>query len=114
MNARHALPAAYDDSATAWDRTMHAFLAEKARRSGSARTPAAYWGMLRDFFGRLGKPPDEVAPTDVFAWAHGVGGSGREPSAVTIGARIACLSSFYRFSIRMGAALTNPCDALER
>ena len=40
--------------------------------------------------------------------------SGREPSAVTIGARIACLSSFYRFLIRMGRDTANPCDALER
>jgi site-specific recombinase XerD len=59
-------------------------------------------------------PPDRVTSPDVFAWAYGVGLSGKEPSQVTIGARIACLSSFYRFLIRMGAATSNPCDALER
>jgi integrase/recombinase XerC len=36
------------------------------------------------------------------------------PSSTTIGARIACLSSFYRFTIRMGLLTSNPCDALER
>jgi site-specific recombinase XerD len=33
---------------------------------------------------------------------------------VTIGARIACLSSFYRFLIRMGLTQSNPCEAIER
>ncbi len=46
------------------------------------------------------------------------------PSAVVIGrlqiehllggARVACLSSFYRFLIRMKVVASNPCDALER
>jgi site-specific recombinase XerD len=59
-------------------------------------------------------PPDRVTSQDVFAWAYGAGISGRQPSSVTIGARLACLSSFYRFLIRMGAMDANPCDALER
>ena len=33
---------------------------------------------------------------------------------MTIGARIACLSSFYKFLIRMDIVASNPCDALER
>jgi integrase len=70
--------------------------------------------MLQDFFGRLGKPPDQVTSEEVFAYAHGIGLSGRDPSAVTVGARAACVSSFYRFLIRMGAVTSNPCDALER
>jgi site-specific recombinase XerD len=73
-----------------------------------------YSRMLADFFGRAGKPPDRVASGDVLAWAHGVGLSGRRPSSITIGARIACLSSFYRFLIRHGMVAGNPCDALER
>ncbi len=63
---------------------------------------------------QLSKPPDEVTPQEVFAWAHGRGPSGKEPGPVTIGARMACLSSFYKFLIRMGAVASNPCDALER
>jgi integrase/recombinase XerC len=55
-----------------------------------------------------------VKPADVLAWVHGIGRSGRTPSASTAGARIACLSSFYRFLIRMGLLLSNPCDAVER
>ena len=51
---------------------------------------------------------------EVFAWAYNAGLSGKEPSSVTIGARIACLSSFYRFLMRMKVLTANPCDAIER
>jgi site-specific recombinase XerD len=114
MTKIHAIPARFDDSASAWERALYSFLAEKERRSGSKRTVQSYSRMLQDFFGRLGKPPDQVTSREVFAYAHGIGLSGREPSAVTVGARAACISSFYRFLIRMGAVTSNPCDALER
>ena len=93
MTTTRAIPARFDDSASGWERALYAFLAEKERRSGSQRTVQSYSRMLQDFFGRLGKPPDGVASQDVLARAHGVGLSGKEPSAVTVGARIACLSS---------------------
>jgi integrase/recombinase XerC len=108
------IPQQVDDSASAWDKALYAFLAEKERRSGSRRTVEGYARMLSHFFGGAGKPPDRIASQDVFVWAYGKGLSGKEPSQVTIGARIACLSSFYRFLIRMGAVPANPCDALER
>lgn len=114
MTTIHAIPARLDDSASGWERALYSFLAEKERRSGSKRTVQSYSRMLQDFFGRLGKPPDQVTSQEVFAYAHGIGLSGREPSAVTVGARAACISSFYRFLIRMGAVTSNPCDALER
>ena len=104
----------YTDSAEGWERSLMAFLGEKQRRSGSRRTAESYSRMLQHFFGRLGKPPDQVASQEVFAWAHGKGLSGKEPSAVTIGARMACLSSFFKFLIRMEIVSSNPCDALER
>jgi len=69
--------------------------------------------MLWPFLTRVGSP-DRVTPAHVLAWAHGIGTSGREPSSATVGARIACLSSFFRFLIRMNLATSNPCDALER
>ena len=97
-----------------WDQAICAFLAEKERRSGSMRTVRAYSGMLYHFFGTLAKPPDQVMATEVFAYAHGNGLSGKKPSSVTINARIACLSSFYRFLIRMSLVSANPCDQLER
>jgi integrase/recombinase XerC len=97
-----------------WEQAIYAFLAEKERRSGSIRTVQAYSRMLLRFFGALGKIPDEVASQEVFAYAHGVGLSGKKPSSVTVGARIACLSSFYRFLIRMEMVTANPCDKLER
>ena len=114
MTTTPAIPALFDDTASGWERALYAFLAEKERRSGSRRTVESYSRMLQDFFGRAGKPPDQVRPAEVLAWAHGVGLSGKEPSATTIGARIACLSSFYRFLVRMRAANGNPCDVVER
>ncbi len=97
-----------------WDQAIYAFLAEKERRSGSMMTVRAYSSMLYRFFGTLGKPPDQVTATEVFSFAHGIGLSGKKPSSVTINARIACLSSFYRFLIRMSLMGANPCDQLER
>src|SRR4051812_3371709 len=103
-----------DLSVSGWDRSLYAFLAEKQQRSGSMRTVNAYAGMLRDFFGRAGKTPDAVGPQDAFAWAYGVGLSGRQPSATTVNARIACLSSYFRFLVRMDLMTANPCERLER
>jgi site-specific recombinase XerD len=97
-----------------WEQAIYAFLAEKERRSGSARTVQAYSRMLCHFFGALGKTPDVISSQEVFAYAHSIGVSGRKPSSVTVAARIACLSSFYRFLIRMEMVTSNPCDKLER
>ncbi len=97
-----------------WDQALYAFLAEKERRSGSRRTVESYSRMLQHFFGGVAKTPERVTSPEVFGWAHGVGLSGREPSSITIGARLACLSSFYRFLIRMGLLQSNPCEAIER
>jgi len=102
-----------DESAAGWQRSLYAFLAEKQRRSGSNRTVESY-SRMQGFFGCLGKPPDQVTTQDVFAWAYGVGLSCKDPSSITIGARIACLSSFYRFLMRMKVVAANPCDAIER
>src|SRR5437868_6008788 len=101
------LPAPADESDSPWGKALYAFLAEKERRSDSVRTVQSYSRMLANCFGRLRKPPDQLTSPEVLAWAYGVGLSGRKPSAVTIGARIACLSSFYRFLICMGAVTAN-------
>jgi site-specific recombinase XerD len=111
MNNAVAYP---DESASGWERSLYAFLAEKHRRSDSIRTVQSYSRMLNDFFGRAHKTPDEITTQDVFAWAYGNGLSGKQPGSVTIGARLACLSSFYRFLIRMKVIAANPCDAIER
>jgi integrase/recombinase XerC len=112
MQARY-LPATAADDSSGWQQTVMAFLAEKERRSGSRRTVEGYARMLWPFLGGF-RSPAEVTPAQVLAWAHGIGLSGREPSSATVGARIACLSSYYRFLIRMQVASANPCDALER
>jgi integrase/recombinase XerC len=103
-----------DPSSSGWDRSLYAFLAEKQQRTGSMRTVNAYAGMLRDFFSRAGKTPDVVGPQDAFAWAYGVGLSGKQPSSTTVNARIACLSSYFRFLVRMEMVGSNPCERLER
>src|SRR5437870_4890108 len=110
---QHLLPARAGDP-DPWDEVLMAFLAEKLRRSGSMRTVQGYSRMLFPLFGRLGKTPDQVTSPEVLGWAHGIGLSGQVPSSATVGARIACLSSFYRFTIRMSLLKSNPCDALER
>lgn len=107
------LPAPARDDIPAWQQTVVAFLAEKQRRSGSRRTVESYARMLWPFLTRVGSP-DHVTPAHVLAWAYGIGASGKEPSSATVGARIACLSSYFRFLIRMNVAASNPCDALER
>ncbi len=103
-----------ESNAGPWDKAVYAFLAEKQRRSGSNRTVQGYSGMLRHFFGTLGKTPELVTSEQVFTWAYSPGLSGLSPSSTTIGARIACLSSFFRFLIRMQMVTANPCDKLDR
>jgi site-specific recombinase XerD len=111
MNPRY-LPSTATDDGPPWRQTVNAFLAEKERRSGSRRTVEGYARMLWPFFDRTGSP-ERITPAHVLAWAHGIGASGREPSSTTVGARIACLSSYYRFLRRMEVVTSNPCDALD-
>ncbi len=98
--------------ASHWDQALYAFLVEKGNRSGSKRTVESYSRMLWRFFADTS--PDRVTPAVVLSHAHGIGLSGKPPSPVTIAARIACLSSYFRFLIRMGLVTSNPCDLVER
>jgi integrase/recombinase XerC len=107
------VPALSSDDVPAWQQTVVAFLAEKERRSGSRRTVEGYARILWPFLSEVGSP-DRVTPAHVLAWAYGIGASGREPKSATVGARIACVSSYFRFLIRMGLAAANPCDAVDR
>jgi integrase/recombinase XerC len=108
------LPALTSGDPSAWEQALYAFLVEEGNRSGSKRTVESYSRMLWPFFAERGLTPDRVKPADVLGWVHGIGRSGRTPSSTTIGARIACLPSYYRFLIRMGLVVSNPCDAVER
>ncbi|MGD0409834.1 MAG: hypothetical protein ABSB34_12720 [Candidatus Limnocylindrales bacterium] len=108
------LPAIASRDPSAWDQALYACLVEKGSRSGSRRTVESYGRMLWPFFADLGNTPGRVKPAEVLGWVHGIGKAGRTPSATTIGARIACLSSYYRFLIRMGLVVSNPTDAVER
>jgi hypothetical protein len=82
----HPLPALASGDPSAWDQALYAFLVEKGNRSGSRRTVESYSRMLWPFFVDLGKTPDRVKPADVLAFVHGIGKSGRTPSATTVGA----------------------------
>ena len=104
----------FNDTATGWQRAFYAFLAEKEQRSGSRRTVEGYSRMLQDFFGRSGKQPNNVTSQDIFVYAPSPGLSGKQPSAITIGARIACISSFFKLLIRMDIVQSKPCDKLQR
>ena len=97
-------------TATPRERAMYAFLAEKQRCSGSMRTVSGYAGVLRHFFQSTKRTPDRVTSQDAFAWAYSPGLSGVAPSSMTIGARIAFLSSSFRFLIGMKMVAVNPCD----
>ena len=97
MSSAQTLPTVFSGSSSVWEGCLYAFLAEKQRRSGSNRTPDSYYRTLRHFFGSLQKAPDQVSPRDVFSFAHGVGLSGREASPVTVGARLSCISSFFKW-----------------
>ena len=114
MSSAQTLPTVFSGSSSTWEGSLYAFLAEKQRRSGSNRTPDSYYRTLRLFFGSLQKAPDQVTPQDVFSFAHGIGLSGREPSPVTVGARLSCISSFFKFLIRLDLLNSNPCDPVER
>jgi site-specific recombinase XerD len=108
------LPALTSGDPSAWEQALYAFFVEKGNRSGSRRTVESYSRMLWPFFAERSLTPERVKPADVLAWVHGIGKSGRTPSATTVGARIACLFSHFRFLTRMGLVVSNPCDAIER
>ena len=59
-----------DTSVSVWDQCIYGFLVEKERRYGSKGTVETYSGMLFQFFGALGKTPDQVAATEVFGYAQ--------------------------------------------
>ena len=96
-----SLPALQSGKPTAWEEAIYAFLVEKRSRSGSTRTVESYARMLWPFF-RV-TTPDQVRVPDVLAYAHGIVASARVSSSTNVSAQVACLSSFNRFTIRMGS-----------
>jgi site-specific recombinase XerD len=107
------LPATAAGDVPAWQQTVVASWPRKSAAQAPAGTVERYARMLWPLLLKVGSPA-QVTSAHVLAWAHGVGASGREPSSATVVARIACLSSYYRFLIRMNVTTANPCDALER
>ncbi len=62
-----------DATASWWEQTIYAFLAEKERRSGQFRRVQTYSWMVFQFFMALGKAADEVTFPEVFSYAHIIG-----------------------------------------
>jgi hypothetical protein len=88
----YLLPETTDPSPS--ESALYAFLAEKYRRTGSMRTVQSYSRILNAFFGQLRKTPDQVVTSEAMAFCFGRGVSGKEPAALTVGSRIAAISSF--------------------
>ena len=100
---------------TQWREATRAFLTAKESRTGSVRTRQAYASVLRMFFNVTRCTPDKVQPAQVFDFAYAPCAlSLKPPSRATIKARLATVSSYYKFIIRMGLADRNPTDALDR
>lgn len=57
--------------------------------------------IIRSFFDWVRKPPGEVEPTDVRAWCERMEDEGKSPA--TVYARVAFLSSFYRWAMSQPA-----------
>lgn len=97
-----------------WEQVSRAFIAEKERRTGSRKTVEAYRSVLTTFFGGADKTPDEVTPDQVHGFGYGIGPSGKQPSQATIRLRLAAISSFYAFIVRMGLLNHNPVERVQR
>ena len=76
----------FNDTATGWQRAFYAFLAEKRAALRFPPEIEGYSRILQDFFGRSGKQSDNMNSQDIFVHAHSPGLSGKQPSAITIGA----------------------------
>ena len=64
MNTNSQRVIANPTDPAAWRQALYAFLAEKERRSGSRRTVESCGRMLQQFFGPVGKTPDQVTSPD--------------------------------------------------
>ena len=113
-SAQTTLPTVFSGSSSTWQGSLYAFLAEKQRRSGSLRTPTPTTAPSDTSSVASISLPIRSLPAMSFSFAHGIGLSGREPSPVTVGARLSCISSFFKFLIRMDVVRANPCDPVER
>src|SRR6266699_5822267 len=97
-----------------WDQALYAFCMRRSAAAARCARSRVTRASCSIFFGAIAKTPERVTTPEVFSWAHGIGLSGKRPPSITIGARLACLSSFYKFLIRMGLMAANPCEAIER
>ena len=105
-----SLPALQSGTPTAWDEAIYGFLVEKGSRSGldpdrRELRPDALAVLPGD---HSGSGPARRRP-GLCAWHWRLG---TRPPSTTVGARIACLRSFYRFMIRMGLVAATPATRL--
>lgn len=97
-----------------WQQATEAFLRSKHGRSGSERTVETYGRVLRQFFGAVNVPPDQVRTAHVALFVVSLTMTGAEPARSTRALRLACLSSFYRYLVNVAELVPrNPCLAVD-
>jgi integrase len=103
----------FAQAAPGGDAYAAAWLAQVAKRTGSARTPAEYRAYVVRFMAAV---PDPRAATaaHLHAFAYAPGPSGKEPSASTVTVRLAALRSWFDFLRRLGVRPDNPADGVAR
>lgn len=102
-------------SQTSIDGLITAWLHAKAGRSGSIKTRRAYADAINSFRAALhGVGLDlDGAPEALALALQGWAGRG-DPSPATYNHRLAVISSFYRYAIRLGVLRDNPADRVDR
>ena len=98
--------------ASPWDQALYAFLVEKGNRCGSRRAVESVQPDALALLREHDPEPGDTSGGPGLRPRHRT--LGQTPSPVTIAARIACLSSYFRFLVRMGMVAPNPCDLVER
>ncbi len=96
-----------------WPEVAVGFLVEKGRRSGSCHTLEAYRRTLTLFLREV-RNPAFARPMDVHRFAYGVGPRAVVPSASTVAVRLAAVSGFYDFAVRMELLDSNPAANVRR
>ena len=102
-----ATPAA-PDPATRWEAAARDWL----KKGRSDRTKATYAAVWTAFLSYVQRPPWAIERADVIAWRDDLVSQGKADA--TVAARLAAISSFYRFARDEGLTDRNPCQGVER
>lgn len=96
------------DQVSRWEAVARDWLLGKR----SERTRATYADAWKAFLTYVNRPPWAIERSHVIAWRDDLQGQGKADA--TIAARLAAISSFYRFARHEGLCDRNPCEGVER